>query len=278
MISIIPRISLGDILEIIIIAFLTYLVLGWIQNIRARQLLRGILVILLFTLFCTFMHFDTILWILGKVATIAVTALIVIFQPELRKALEELGSAPFNLSFIGSDDRKDTLDDKTINEIARAAFEMSKVKTGALMVIERDDSLKDIERTGIAIDGLVTSQLLINIFEHNTPLHDGAVLIRGKHIAAATCYLPLSDNTTISKSLGTRHRAAIGISEISDSVTVVVSEETGGVSVAENGTLTRIPDASALKSRLTELKKQEEPQKRFRLPKGWSLHERKTDR
>ena len=168
--------------------------------------------------------------------------------------------------------------DKTINELVRATFEMAKVKTGALMVIERETSLKEIERTGIEINGLVTSQLLINIFEHNTPLHDGAVVIRGNRVAAATCYLPLSDNMTISKDLGTRHRAAVGVSESTDSLTIVVSEETGRVSVAEEGSLTRVQNADGLREILSVLKKEEEaPGNRFKLWKGRRRNGKKTD-
>ena len=151
------------------------------------------------------------------------------------------------------------------------------MKTGALMVIERNTSLKEIERTGIEINGLVTSQLLINIFEHNTPLHDGAVVIRGNRVAAATCYLPLSDNMTISKDLGTRHRAAVGVSEVTDSLTIVVSEETGRVSVAEGGGLTRIADAESLRKVLAQVEKPAEESGRFKLWKGRLKNERKAD-
>ena len=203
-------------------------------------------------------------------ATIAVTALLVIFQPELRKALEQLGSHNILSNILSFDEGKESqnFNDKTINELVRATFEMAKVKTGALMVIERGSSLKEIERTGIEINGLVTSQLLINIFEHNTPLHDGAVVIRGNRITAATCYLPLSDNMTISKDLGTRHRAAVGVSEVTDSVTIVVSEETGRVSVAAEGYLTRISDAEGLKNVLSSIKEESVSLNRFKLWKG----------
>ena len=211
--SLLPRISVGNILEIVIISFLVYELLVWIKNTRAWNLLKGLLVILVFVLFAAVLHLTTILWILENTTTIAVTALLVIFQPELRKALEQLGSRNYMSYLFSFDEGKDNqgFNDKTINELVRATFEMAKVKTGALMVIERGSSLKEIERTGIEINGLVTSQLLINIFEHNTPLHDGAVVIRGNRFTAATCYLPLSDNMTISKDLGTRHREAVGV-------------------------------------------------------------------
>ena len=268
--SLLPRISVGNILEIVIISFLVYELLVWIKNTRAWNLLKGLLVILVFVLFAAVLHLTTILWILEKTTTIAVTALLVIFQPELRKALEQLGSRNYMSYLFSFDEGKDNqgFNDKTINELVRATFEMAKVKTGALMVIERGSSLKEIERTGIEINGLVTSQLLINIFEHNTPLHDGAVVIRGNRITAATCYLPLTDNMSISKDLGTRHRAAVGVSESTDSITIVVSEETGRVSVAEGGVLSRIPDAESLKKVLSNVKEETVSLNRLKIWKG----------
>ena len=193
--SLLPRISLRNIWEIVIISLLVYEILVWIKNTRAWNLLKGLLVILAFAVAAAVLRLSTILWIIRNFTTIAVTALLVVFQPELRKALEQLGSKNLLSNILSFDDGKENMgfNDKTINELTRATFEMAKVKTGALMVIERGTSLKEIERTGIEINGLVTSQLLINIFEHNTPLHDGAVVIRGNRIAAATCYLPLSD-------------------------------------------------------------------------------------
>jgi diadenylate cyclase len=275
-----PRITIRNIFEIIIIAFLVYEILIWIKNTRAWNLLQGILVILAFTFLCAVLHLDTILWIFEKIATIAVMALLVIFQPELRKALEQLGSRNFLTDILSFDDgQEDTgFTDRTANEITRAVFEMAKVKTGALIVIERQSSLKEIERTGIEVDGLVTSQLLINIFEHNTPLHDGAVVIRGNRVTAATCYLPLSDSMLISKDLGTRHRAAVGISEVTDSMTIVVSEETGRVSVVEAGALRRMTDMTALKRELEQLQAQEDnAAARFMIWKGRKKNERKAD-
>lgn len=277
--SFLPRITFTNIIEIIILAFLVYEILFWIKNTRAWTLLRGLAVIGAFCVMAAIFHLDTILWILGKTATIAVMALIIIFQPELRKALEQLGSKNLISGIFSFDDGKEnqTFSERTANEIVRATFEMAKVKTGALMVIERSVSLKEIERTGIEINGLVSSQLLINIFEHNTPLHDGAVVIRGNRVTAATCYLPLSDNMMISKELGTRHRAAVGISEVTDSLTVVVSEETGRVSVVEGGILRRVSDAEGLRKALESI---EEPTEtgsgRFKIWKGRRKNERKT--
>ena len=277
--SLLSRISLTNILEIVIISFVVYEILYWVKNTRAWTVLKGLVVICLFALVAAVLHLTTILWILENITGIAVTALLIIFQPELRKALEQLGSQKIISSILSFDDGKVErgFTEKTVNELVRATFEMAKVKTGALMVIERNTSLKEIERTGIEINGLVTSQLLINIFEHNTPLHDGAVVIRGNRVAAATCYLPLSDNMTISKDLGTRHRAAVGASEVTDSLTIVVSEETGRVSVAEGGALTRIADAESLRKILAQVEKPAEESGRFKLWKGRLKNERKAD-
>ena len=277
--SLLSRISLTNILEIVIISFVVYEILYWVKNTRAWTVLKGLVVICLFALVAAVLHLTTILWILENITGIAVTALLIIFQPELRKALEQLGSQKIISSILSFDDGKVErgFTEKTVNELVRATFEMAKVKTGALMVIERNTSLKEIERTGIEINGLVTSQLLINIFEHNTPLHDGAVVIRGNRVAAATCYLPLSDNMTISKDLGTRHRAAVGVSEVTDSLAIVVSEETGRVSVAEGGALTRIADAESLRKILAQVEKPAEESGRFKLWKGRLKNERKAD-
>ena len=194
---------------------------------------------------------NTILWIIKNLSTILLTSVVVIFQPELRKMLEQLGQKKFMASIFPLDAGKEVQErftDKTINELVKACFDMGEVRTGALIVIEQNIRLSEYERTGINVDAVLTSQLLINIFEHNTPLHDGAVLVRGNRIVAATCYLPLSDNMELSKELGTRHRAAVGISEVSDSLTIVVSEETGKVSIALDGELYRNVDAEFLKN------------------------------
>ena len=266
--SFVRHISIRNLLEIAIIAFLVYEILLWIKNTRAWTLLKGIVVILGFTVFVYVLRLNTIFWIVSRLAFVATTALVIIFQPELRKALEELGSQNIISGLLSFDDGKENraFIDRSVNEIVKGTFEMAKVKTGALMVIDRSTPLNEIERTGIEIDGLISSQLLINIFEHNTPLHDGAVVLSGNKVIAATCYLPLSDNMDISKDLGTRHRAAVGISEVSDSLTVVVSEETGRVSVAENGSLSHIKDSDELKKVLSRLTEQKETGgKRFKI-------------
>ncbi len=248
-----PKIGPTDIIEIIIIAFVLYQVMVWVKNTRAWMLFKGIIVILIFLLIAALFQMNTILWLSGKVVNVAAIALVIIFQPELRNALERLGRKNFLTAFFSFDFQKANavrFSEKTINEIVKACYEMGKVKTGALIVVERDVMLNEYIRTGISLDSIVSSQLLINIFEHNTPLHDGAIIVRGDRIVSATCYLPLSDNMELSKELGTRHRAAVGISEVSDSMTIVVSEETGAVSLAVEGTLYRNVDADFLRSKL----------------------------
>ena len=271
--SFIPRITLKNLLEIAIITLLIYEMLVWIKNTRAWTLLKGILLIFGFFVCAAVLELDTIIWLLEKTSYIAVTAVLIVFQPELRKALEQLGSRNVLTSLFSSEDGKKTneeFNEKTINELVRASFEMSKVKTGALMVIERGTPLGEIERTGIEVDGIVTSQLLINIFEHNTPLHDGAVVIRGNRVAAATCYLPLSDSTKISKALGTRHRAGLGISEVTDSITVIVSEETGKISIAYRGQLNRNLKAEDIERYLMKIQNKPKEEKKKRIFKGKS--------
>lgn len=252
----VPSIEIGDILEILIIAFLLYHIMLWIQKTRAWTLLKGLLVILIFWVAASYFKMNTILWLGKNVFAFAVTAIIVVLQPELRKALEDLGNKNLIANALPFDNGRstdNTFTEKTVNEITRACVEMSKVKTGALIVIEQKESLAEYERTGIDVDGLVTSQLLINIFEHNTPLHDGAVIIRGNRITSATCYLPQTDNGDISKEVGTRHRAGVGISEATDSVTVIVSEQTGKISITVGGRLERGFGGEELKKRLMEL-------------------------
>ena len=264
----------GDVAEILIIAVLLYYTLVWMKTTRAWILLKGLIVILAFLLLAYFFRMTTILWMAQNVLGFAVTALIVVLQPELRKALEELGKKNIISSVLPFDNShrvNEEFSEKTINEITKACVEMGKVRTGALIVIEQKVSLRDYGRTGIDADGIVTSQLLINIFEHNTPLHDGAVIIQGNRVVSATCYLPLSDNLGLSKELGTRHRAGVGISEITDSLTIIVSEETGKISVAYEGELERNLDADSLRDRMHKiLNNPVEEHKNLRIWKGRS--------
>lgn len=255
------QVSYTDIIEIIIISVLIYYMLVWIKDTRAWMLLRGILVILAFVLLAVLFEMNTIVWIADKLFNVAMIAVVVIFQPEMRKALENLGRKNifanlFNFDFGKVENGK--FSDKTITELVKACYEMGKVKTGALIVVEDEIVLTEYERTGIAVDGILTSQLLINIFEKNTPLHDGAVIVRGDRVVSATCYLPLTDSLSLSKDLGTRHRAAVGISEVSDSLTIAVSEETGKVSIALDGELYRNVDAEFLKNKLSYIQKREQ--------------------
>ena len=248
-----PEIRWTDIVEVLVIAVLVYYILVWIKNTRAWSLLKGVVVILLFFVFAAIFNMTTILWIAKNVFTIAVTAIVVILQPELRRALETLGRKNILASILPFETNKTQegkISSKTIAEIANACMEMSRARTGALIVIENEQVLDDYCRTGIDVDGIVTSQLLINIFEHNTPLHDGAVIVRGNRVMSATCYLPLSDSMNLGKELGTRYRAGVGISEVTDSVTVIVSEETGKISVAYEGKLERNVSPERLKERI----------------------------
>ena len=236
-----PEMRITDVVEIIIITFLVYQIVVWIKNTKAWMLLKGITVLSIFILLAFIFQMHTILWLAENAVTVMATAAVVVFQPELRRALEKLGEKKFLTSVVPFDMNRESVrfGDETIEGIVSASFSMGKVKTGALIVVEQAIKLTEYESTGIKLDCIVSKQVLINIFEHNTPLHDGAIIVRGDRIVSATCYLPLSDNMGLSKDLGTRHRAAVGMSEVSDALIVVVSEETGQVSVAQGGQLTR---------------------------------------
>ena len=249
------KIEVMDCVEILIIAILIYNIIKWMKNTRAWVLMKGVVVLFVFYMIAALLNFDVILWIFQNGIAVSITAAIILFQPELRKALEQLGKRNIGLvtPLFGNNQAEEKFSEETINGIIKATFDMAKVKTGALMIIEGEQRLDDIEATGIMIDAKISSELIINIFEHNTPLHDGAVVIRGNRITAATCYLPLTDSTKISKELGTRHRAAVGISEVTDSFTIVVSEQTGAVSVAQNGELSRRVTREFLYDRLKEI-------------------------
>lgn len=252
----VPNVTIIDILEILIIAFILYQLIIWVKDTRAWVLLKGISVVIVFYLVAVLLGMNVIIWIFSNSISVVIMAVIIVFQPELRRALEQLGTKNYFRSIISFDEGKPSeggFGNKTISELVKASYEMAKVKTGALIVIEQDVPLNEYERTGIQLDSLLSSQLLINIFEHNTPLHDGAVIVKGNRITAATCYLPLSDNLELSKELGTRHRAGVGISEVTDSFTIIVSEETGKVSVAHHGRLVRDIDGDSLKKRLSGL-------------------------
>ena len=274
----IPRITWTDIIEIVIIAFVIYNVMVWIKNTKAWVLLKGIIIVVIFALIAYILNLKTILWSAGKTISVGIIALVIIFQPELRRAVEQLGRKKILFGLFRFNDGREKgerFSSKTAEEIVRACFDMGAAYTGALIVIEQDMVLEEYEKTGITVDGLVTSQLLINIFEHNTPLHDGAVIIRGDRVVAATCYLPLSDNNNLNKALGTRHRAGVGISEVTDSMTIIVSEETGKVSVAVGGELIHDIDADSLRNKLEYLRRRTIDVKSFKIWRGRLKHEGK---
>ncbi len=267
-----PEIRIIDVLEIVIIALIVYFVMKWMKSTRAYTLLRGFLIIIAFIVIAIVLNMSAILWLVSRMASVALIAVVVIFQPELRKALESLGNQSIlSILFRGNTaDKNNLFSDKTLTELVRAVTEMADNKTGALIVIEQDIHLTEFIETGIELDAAITSQLLINIFEKNTPLHDGAVIIRNDRAVAATCYLPLSENPSISKRLGTRHRAGIGISEVSDSFTIIVSEETGHISTAYEGALESNLSTSALREKLHRLQshKMNEREAKFKIWKG----------
>ncbi|MDO4622224.1 MAG: diadenylate cyclase CdaA [Eubacteriales bacterium] len=248
-------IEIIDIVQILLISYGVYRLMLWMKNTRAYTLLKGILFILAFVFIAYVTKMEVIKWLIENLSGVAITAVVIVFQPEIRKVLDQMGHSNLFRIFLsagrGGDDAK-RITDHTINELVRASYEMGEARTGALIVLERDTNMAEFENTGIPVDAVVSEQLLMNIFEHNTPLHDGAVLIRDDRIAAATCYLPLSDNKELSKKLGTRHRAGIGISEVTDSLTIIVSEETGNVSYARDGRLRPAVSPSELRQVLQE--------------------------
>ena len=252
-----PDVKWTDIIDILIIAYVIYKFLLWIKTSRAWTLLKGIIVVAFFLALAAVVRLKTILWVARNLINVFLLAIIILFQPELRRALDELGRKNYLSRLFGSDGPKilveNSLSDKTIYELVKTASQLSKDKTGALIVIEYFTPLGEYINTGISIDAVVSQQLLINIFEKNTPLHDGAVIIQKNRVVAATCYLPLTDNNDIAKTLGTRHRAGLGISEISDSMTLIVSEETGGISVAHRGKLYHDLDETGLRKQLSKL-------------------------
>ncbi len=251
-----PDITWSDVLDIIIIAYVIYHVLLWIKTSRAWTLLKGILVVALFLVIAVIFRFNTILWIAKNLINVFLIAIIILFQPELRRALDELGRKKIISRFIKFDNTRleeTSLSDKSIYELVKTSTQLSKDKTGALMVIEHETPLGEYINTGIAIDATLSQQLLINIFEKNTPLHDGAVIIKNNRVVAATCYLPLTERHDVNKGLGTRHRAGLGISECTDSMTIIVSEETGGISVAYKGMLYQDLDEDGLRKQLSKL-------------------------
>ena len=275
-----PEVRITDIVEVLLLTFLLYHIMVWIRNTKAWMLLKGIVVLAVFILVAAIFKMHTILYIAKNSVTVMATIAIVVFQPELRRALEKLGEKQFLPSMVPfeSGREKARFSEETRESMIDAAYAMGKVKTGALIVVEQAIRLTEYESTGIRMDCLVSSQVLINIFEHNTPLHDGAIIVRGDRIVSATCYLPLSDNMRISKSLGTRHRAALGMSEVSDALIIVVSEETGAVSVAQGGLLSRNITEKELREKLSSIQdRRVEANRLTALWKGRRKNEKKAD-
>ncbi|MCS7464728.1 diadenylate cyclase CdaA [Paenibacillus doosanensis] len=245
----IPAISIKDIVDILIVSYVIYNLILLVRGTRAIQLLKGIFVVVLTWALSIWFKLNTLQWMMNQMFTFGVLAVIIIFQPELRRALEQLGRGTLFSRGVTEDDQELN---RRIGEVLKAVNYLARRKIGALIVFERETGLKDYIESGISIEAHISSELLINIFIPNTPLHDGAVLLSGNRLMAAGCYLPLSENPFISKELGTRHRAAIGMSEVSDAICVIVSEETGQVSLAMNGHVLRDIKEETLLSKLFE--------------------------
>ena len=244
----ISTIGLLDIVDILVVAIILYKVYEMLENTRAITLVKGIIVLLAVTMVASFLELHVISWLLQKVVTLLFVALPIVFQPELRRALEHLGQGHFLAPSVSLDDEEAR---QVVRELVRAVKMLAAKKIGALLVIERDMGLNDVSATGIQLDALITADFLMNVFIPNTPLHDGAAIVRGKRLISAGCLLPLTENRKLSTELGTRHRAAIGLSEQCDALIVVVSEETGTISVAENGHIMRHLDGETLQAMLT---------------------------
>jgi len=275
-----PKVYLSDVIEVFIITVIVYYVMLWFKRTRAWVIFKGLIVLVLFLIIAAIFNLSTILWIANRTLSVGIIAIVIIFQPELRRALEDLGNKNivFNI-FKNTDSELGRFSDRSMEEIVRATLELAKAKTGALIVIEQENDLSRYDETGIVLDSTISSQLLINIFEHNTPLHDGAVLIRNDRISSATCYLPLSENLALSKDLGTRHRAGVGVSEVTDSFVIIVSEETGSISIASQGKLIRYADAAILKNELIKVQNKTVPkEKKNRISKRRGQNEVESEK
>ncbi|MBR5817002.1 MAG: diadenylate cyclase CdaA [Anaerotignum sp.] len=253
--NIVSSIGITDVLDIAIVAFIVYKCLGFIRETRAEQLAKGLRILVIITVLSDVMHLYTLHWILSNVMTVGMIALVVLFQPELRRALERLGRSKF-INITGDVDKDEAK--RIVTEIAKAVESMSATRTGALMVIEKETSLNDIVETGTVVDAAISAEVIGNVFYEGAPLHDGAVILRGGRLYAAGCVLPLTQNKKLGKELGTRHRAGIGVTEISDALVIIVSEETGVISLAQNGELTRFVDVKRIEKILLGIYLQEE--------------------
>ncbi len=248
--NITASVGFTDVLDILIVAFLIYKLLGFIRETRAEQLAKGLFVLVIITMLSQLFRFYTLHWILSNLMTVGLVAIVVIFQPELRRGLEYLGRSRIANVFEEVDKEEAK---HIVSEFVSAIESMSASRTGALIVIEREISLNDIVETGTVIDAEVSEQMIGTIFYEGTPLHDGAVIVRGDRLHAAGCVLPLTQNKELNKELGTRHRAGIGITENSDALVIIVSEETGVISIAQNGKLTRFLDGKKIEKTLLNM-------------------------
>lgn len=274
----IQLVRISDIIDILIVAFIIYHLIAWIRETRAMQLVKGIILLFALLMLSDWTHLTVLNYILNGVVQIGMFAIVVIFQPELRSLLEKMGHSKIGkiVDFAINNVRDNEASERIYDEICTAVKNMSASKTGALIVIEGETKLGDSIRTGTELNAIVTSALLENIFVPNTPLHDGAVIIRGTSIHSAGCFLPLTSNYNLSRELGTRHRAALGISEASDALIIVVSEETGKVSLAIKGSLTRNISTESLRKALEKFMEKEKTQESFEKIKFWKNLQNKS--
>ena len=240
-----------DVIDILIVAYLLYRLLGFIKETRAQQLFRGVLLIVAFFLISEVFNLSLLNWLFTRLITIGLLAVVILFQPEIRRGLEQIGRRGV-LSWQFRDMGKEEMY-ATVHKIVDAVDDFSSTQTGALMAIERETMLSDISESGVIVDAEISVRLLGNLFYEGSPLHDGAVIIRGDRVHAASCVLPLTERQNIGKNLGTRHRAALGLSEVSDAFVIVVSEETGAISVAQNGEFRRFLDLKTLEKMLLDI-------------------------
>ena len=261
--DIIMNITILDIIDISIVAYVFYKLYMLIKETSAEQLIKGIFVLLVATKLSELLQLHVVHWVLENTISIGVIAILIVFQPELRRALEYIGRTKFISKPIGEFDEENI--DEIIEELIEAIYSLSRQKIGALIIIERETGINDIIQTGTIINAKITRQILINIFIPNTPLHDGALVIKNNRVRAAGCFLPLTDSKYVNKELGTRHRAGIGISERSDCISIIVSEETGMISIAENGKLYKSISKEYIKNILNQnFKKQGENKRIFK--------------
>lgn len=249
--NLVAGIGTSDVLDILIVTFVIYKVIGFIRETRAQQLVKGLVFLILAFFLSNALHLYTIYWILKETMTLGVIALVVVFQPELRRGLEYMGRSKLVKAPFGQLD-KDMAKEMS-SEIAKAIDEFSATKTGALIILERETALADVVETGTVLNADISKEILGNVFYEGAPLHDGAVIIRSDKVYAAGCVLPLTGNKELNKALGTRHRAGIGITENSDAIAIIVSEETGVISMAIDGNLTRFLDKKVIEKKLLNI-------------------------